>query len=318
MTAALDQAAERAALAHFERDGVRIVSEEIGISGEGRYTVSSTRSTARRTPSAASRTSPLRRGRRGRHDRRRRLRLRLRLRRERGVDGRSRRRRLPGRQAVRPARPRDSIEFLSIEATSAELVLDRLAKLAPLTEKLRIMGAQAITLLPSRRRPHRRRRRASSPRGRSTSPPRSSSIRERGFAIQARRRRADSARSRSTSRLARGLRRGEPTSSPDARRALGRALAGTLSRDGALSRRNSRRAGDVIDPELRKPVTELDMVRDVPIAAGTSTSRSRSRSPAARCATPSRSRSRARSEPSRASLGAARVRRDERPTSAPR
>ena len=42
-------------------------------------------------------------------------------------------------------RPKESIEFLSIEATSAALVLDRLAVLAPLTDRVRIMGAQAIT-----------------------------------------------------------------------------------------------------------------------------------------------------------------------------
>ena len=39
MTGALDEAAERAVLAHFERDDVRIVSEEIGIKGEGAITV---------------------------------------------------------------------------------------------------------------------------------------------------------------------------------------------------------------------------------------------------------------------------------------
>ena len=39
MTAALDEAAERAVLAHFERPDVRIVSEEIGFKGEGAFTV---------------------------------------------------------------------------------------------------------------------------------------------------------------------------------------------------------------------------------------------------------------------------------------
>src|SRR5262249_53925063 len=38
-TSALDQAAEAATLRHFEREDVRIVSEEIGFTGEGRYTV---------------------------------------------------------------------------------------------------------------------------------------------------------------------------------------------------------------------------------------------------------------------------------------
>ena len=39
MTAALDEAAETAALKHFDREDVRIVSEEIGLRGEGRYRV---------------------------------------------------------------------------------------------------------------------------------------------------------------------------------------------------------------------------------------------------------------------------------------
>ena len=38
-TSALDQAAEAATLRHFEREDVRIVSEEIGFRGDGRYTV---------------------------------------------------------------------------------------------------------------------------------------------------------------------------------------------------------------------------------------------------------------------------------------
>ena len=39
VTAALDEAVETAALKHFERDDVSIVSEEIGFKGEGRYRV---------------------------------------------------------------------------------------------------------------------------------------------------------------------------------------------------------------------------------------------------------------------------------------
>jgi myo-inositol-1(or 4)-monophosphatase len=38
-TTAIDEAAERAILPHFARDGVRIVSEEVGISGDGPWTV---------------------------------------------------------------------------------------------------------------------------------------------------------------------------------------------------------------------------------------------------------------------------------------
>ena len=56
---------------------------------------------------------------------------------------------------------------------------------------------------------------------------------------------------------------------------------------------------NVIDPELRRPVTELYMVRDVLVSDDGSVSRSRSS--AARCATPSRSRCRATSAPYRES-----------------
>jgi myo-inositol-1(or 4)-monophosphatase len=38
-TTAIDEAAERAIIPHFARDDVRIVSEEVGISGDGRWTV---------------------------------------------------------------------------------------------------------------------------------------------------------------------------------------------------------------------------------------------------------------------------------------
>ena len=42
--------------------------------------------------------------------------------------------------------------------------------------------------------------------------------------------------------------------------------------------------GNVIDPELKRPVTELDMVREVNVdGMATSRSRSRSPSPVARC-----------------------------------
>ena len=119
---------------------------------------------------------PLGRGRRGRHDRRRLLRLRLRLRRERGVDGRARRRRASERRAARPRAPKDYIEFLSLEATRGDArPRERCVVLAPLTDRVRVMGAQAITLLPPRRRPHRRGRLPEAVARRSTSPPRSCS-----------------------------------------------------------------------------------------------------------------------------------------------
>jgi myo-inositol-1(or 4)-monophosphatase len=41
--------------------------------------------------------------------------------------------------------PGDTIDFLSIEATKASLVAEKLPALAPLTDRVRIMGAQAIT-----------------------------------------------------------------------------------------------------------------------------------------------------------------------------
>ena len=48
----------------------------------------------------------------------------------------------------------------------------------------------------------------------------------------------------------------------------------------------------VIDPELRRPVTELDMVRDVEIDGGDVRVTIALTSPAARCATRSSTRSR--------------------------
>jgi myo-inositol-1(or 4)-monophosphatase len=145
ITAALDEAAERVVLRHFDRPDVRIVSEEIGIRGGGALTVCI-------DPIDGSQNA------------------------ERGIpyfalcvavaegdtmddvvfgfvhDFGS------GEEwtAVRGGgaflngeplggRPKDAIEFLSIEATRAELVLSGLAKLAPLTDRVRIMGAQAIT-----------------------------------------------------------------------------------------------------------------------------------------------------------------------------
>jgi myo-inositol-1(or 4)-monophosphatase len=44
-----------------------------------------------------------------------------------------------------PDLPRDYIQFMSLEATRAQLVYESLAKLAPLTDRVRVMGAQALT-----------------------------------------------------------------------------------------------------------------------------------------------------------------------------
>jgi myo-inositol-1(or 4)-monophosphatase len=144
-TAALDKAAEDAVLAHFELEGVRIVSEEVGIRGEGATTVvvdpiDGSQNAERAIPyfalSVAVADGPtvgdvffgyvydfganeewmaLRGG---------------------GAF-------LNG--APLTGTPKDPVEFLSVEATRAELVAEVLPRLAPLTDRVRIMGAQAIT-----------------------------------------------------------------------------------------------------------------------------------------------------------------------------
>lgn len=145
MTAALDEAAEAATLKHFDRDDVRIVSEEIGIKGEGRYTVlvdpiDGSQNAERGIPyfalsvavaegdtiddvffgfvydfGANEEWTAVRGG---------------------GAF-------LNGKPLTDG--PKDFIEFLSIEATRATLVHERLRTLAPLTDRVRVMGAQAIT-----------------------------------------------------------------------------------------------------------------------------------------------------------------------------
>jgi myo-inositol-1(or 4)-monophosphatase len=145
MTAALDEAAETATLKHFERDDVRIVSEELGHRGEGRYTVlvdpiDGSQNAERGIPyfclsvavadgetiddvffgyvydfGANEEWTAVKGG---------------------GAF-------LDGRPIV--GAPKDFVGFLSIEATRAALVYDRLRVLAPLTDRVRIMGAQALT-----------------------------------------------------------------------------------------------------------------------------------------------------------------------------
>ena len=144
-TSALDDRAETVALRHFQRDDVRIVSEEIGTLGAGRYTVVV-------DPIDGSQNA------------------------ERGIpyyglcvavaDGetvddvffgyvydfganeewyaaRGGGAFLNG--APLTGAPKDEIEMLSLEATKASLVGKSLEVLAPLTDRVRVMGAQAIT-----------------------------------------------------------------------------------------------------------------------------------------------------------------------------
>ncbi len=145
VTVALDEAAETATLRHFDREDVRIVSEEIGHRGEGRYTVlvdpiDGSQNAERGIPyfclsvavaegdtmddvffgyvydfGANEEWMAVRGG---------------------GAF-------LDGAPIV--GAPKDHIEFLSIEATRAALVHDRLRVLAPLTDRVRVMGAQALT-----------------------------------------------------------------------------------------------------------------------------------------------------------------------------
>jgi myo-inositol-1(or 4)-monophosphatase len=145
VTAALDEAAEKAALRHFERDDVRIVSEEIGYRGDGRYTVlvdpiDGSQNAERGIPYFA---------------------LSVAVAEGQTIDDvffgyvydfganeewtatRGEGARLDERPLT--TGPKDFIEFLSIEATRAALVHERLRMLAPLTDRVRVMGAQAIT-----------------------------------------------------------------------------------------------------------------------------------------------------------------------------
>ena len=145
ITAALDEAAERVVLAHFDRPDVRIVSEEIGIRGDGPLTVvvdpiDGSQNAERAIPYFALCVAVAE----GPtmddvvfgfvHD----------------FGSREEWTAVRGGGAFlngRPldGRPKEEIEFLSIEATRAALVHEQLARLAPLTDRVRVMGAQAIT-----------------------------------------------------------------------------------------------------------------------------------------------------------------------------
>jgi myo-inositol-1(or 4)-monophosphatase len=146
ITAALDEAAERVVLQHFDRPDIRIVSEEIGIRGNGPITVvvdpiDGSQNAVRAIPYFALCVAVAESGQTMDdvvfgfvHDF--------------GSDEEWTA--VKGGGAFLDGRPlteapKDHIEFLSIEATRAALVLDRLEKLAPLTDRVRVMGAQAIT-----------------------------------------------------------------------------------------------------------------------------------------------------------------------------
>jgi myo-inositol-1(or 4)-monophosphatase len=145
ITAALDEASEKAVLAHFDRPDVRIVSEEIGIHGDGRYTVvvdpiDGSQNAERAIPyfalSVAVAEGPTMDD------------VIYGIVHDFGADeewtaARGRGAFLDGEPIT--GEPKDEIEFLSLEATRAGLVLEELRKLAPLTDRVRIMGAQAIT-----------------------------------------------------------------------------------------------------------------------------------------------------------------------------
>ena len=144
-TIAIDQAAEAATLRHFEHEDVRIVSEEAGFKGDGRYTIvvdpiDGSQNAGRGIPyfclciavaegdtiddvffgyvydfGAKEEWHAVRGG--GAF-----------------LDGKP----LTGA-------PQDELEVLSLEATKATLVRESLEVLAPLTDRVRVMGAQALS-----------------------------------------------------------------------------------------------------------------------------------------------------------------------------
>ena len=145
VTAALDEAAERVVLAHLDRPGVRIVSEEIGIRGEGPLTVvvdpiDGSQNAERAIPYFALCVAVAEGPTMADvvfgfvHD----------------FGSREEWTAVKGGGAFLDGAPitqgpKDHLEFLSIEATRAALVYDRLRVLGPLTDRVRVMGAQALT-----------------------------------------------------------------------------------------------------------------------------------------------------------------------------
>ena len=147
LTKAVDRGAERAVLRHFMRDDVRIVSEELGVHGEGRYTVvvdpiDGSQNSERGIPYFALSVAvaegatmddvvfgyvydfgsgeewTARRG--GGAE----------------LDGRP----------LGPDLPKDEIETLAFEATLTSLVAEHAAGVVGLAHRLRIMGSLALAL----------------------------------------------------------------------------------------------------------------------------------------------------------------------------
>jgi len=146
LTKAVDRGAERAVLRHFVRDDVRIVSEEVGVQGEGRYTVvvdpiDGSQNSERGIPyfalsvavaegvtmddvvfgyvydfGSGEEWTAVRGG---------------------GAF-------LDGRPLTE--HPKDFVEIIHIEATAAAGIADRLPHLVPLVDRVRVMGALAISL----------------------------------------------------------------------------------------------------------------------------------------------------------------------------
>ena len=164
--------------------------------------------------------------------------------------------------------PKDDVSRSSrFEATTTRLVARKRPRSTALATALRVMGSLALYPLPPGGGPPRRRCLAEAGARRSTSPPRSSLVRERGLAIELTEGpplesapldlKALTCRRRGERRLcARSL-----TRSP------GRPQPATLG-SVATHEEILQALGRVIDPELRKPVTELDMVRSVDVAGG--------------------------------------------------
>jgi myo-inositol-1(or 4)-monophosphatase len=145
ITAALDEAAEEAVLAHFEIDGVRIVSEEIGTRGEGATTVlidpiDGSQNAERGIPYFAL-SIAVATGETiadvvfayvydfGAN--------------EEWVATRGGGAFLNGETL--DEQPKETIDLLSIEATRASLVAEHLPHLVPFVDRVRVAGAQAIT-----------------------------------------------------------------------------------------------------------------------------------------------------------------------------